>query len=140
MKSKGRKIDGKASRETFDKLTEPLFEMVAKEILRQKKRLGGTFAVAHAVATKNSRDLLRSRMGPDLVFIVLNLTKECQRKRLEQRHGSGGGHMVKGLEKVYGLYEPAREGEVNAHNVTVEEGMTKDDVMEKVLEIVKSLS
>ena len=65
-----------------------LYKLMAADIGRQQKRLGGTIAVAHAVARRKSRDFLRSLMGPDLVFFVLDTTAECMRERLNARHGS----------------------------------------------------
>merc|ERR1711974_96619 len=62
------KVDG------FDEGMQPLLKLMSREILKQKKRLGGDFAVA-AVVSRRSRDLCRSILGPDVVFIVLNLTK-----------------------------------------------------------------
>ena len=110
--------------------------MVAEDIVWQKRRLGGTFAVAHAVATRKSRDYLKQVMGPDLVFIVLNLTRKCASARLKGRHGESVGD---GLEKIHSIYQRAGEDEVNAFNVDVDEGMTKEDVMQKVLEITDNL-
>ena len=41
--------------------------------------------------SRAQRDLIRNILGPDLVFVVLNMTKECQEKRLHERHGDGIG-------------------------------------------------
>ena len=49
---KSKQIDGEA----FDKAVRPLYTAMANDIIRQKKRLGGDFAIAHAVATRASRD------------------------------------------------------------------------------------
>ena len=86
---------------------------------RQKNRLGGDFAVAFAVMSRKSRDLLRTLLGPDLVFIVLNLTKECQTKRIEARHPGEG-----------------QKGVRNSFNVEIKENMTPKDVMNAVLEVI----
>ena len=41
---------------------------------------------------RSNRDLCRDLLGhKKVVFIVLNLTKSCQKKRLEARHGGDGG-------------------------------------------------
>merc|ERR1712226_1429490 len=71
----------------FDNVAQPLYLAMVKDILRQKKRLGGDFAIAHAVATRHSRDNIRKELGNDVVFVVLNLTSECQAKRIKGRHG-----------------------------------------------------
>ena len=82
----------------YDKFAEaakPFYKVMAEDIVRQQKRLGGAFAVAHAVARRESRDYLRSLVGPDLVFIVLNMTLECMKERLTARHG--GAMDVEGM-------------------------------------------
>ena len=104
---------------------------------RQKNRLGGDFAVAFAVISRKSRDLLRTLLGPDLVFLVLNLTKECQTKRIEDRHpGEGQKGVRDSLMMIYDKYEPAGKDEPNSFNVEIEENMTPIDVMKAVLEII----
>ena len=124
---------------TFDQTMRPVLKIMAKDILRQKERLGGDFAVAQAVVSRESRDLLRSRMGPELVFIVLNLTKECQNKRISARHpGEEQKVFADILHKVFEAYQPAGEDEENAYNVTIDETQTPDDVMKKVLDVIAS--
>ena len=104
---------------------------------RQKNRLGGDFAVAFAVISRKSRDLLRTLLGPDLVFIVLNLTKECQTKRIEARHpGDGQKGVRNSLMKIYDKYEQAGKDEPNSFNVEIKENMTPKDVMNAVLEVI----
>ena len=72
----------------------------------------------------------------DVVFIVLNLTKGCQERRLEKRQGGGGGGRTEALKKMYSLYEPAAEGESHTYNITISEDTTPGDVVKKVLEII----
>ena len=66
---------------------EPMYEQMSKHIVLQRKRLGGNMAIAQAVFSRGQRERIRKMIGPDLVFIVMNLTKECQLKRVESRHG-----------------------------------------------------
>ena len=106
----------------------------------QKKRLGGDFAVAQAVVSRKSRDLLRDALGPDLVFIVFNLTNKCQVQRVEARQP---GEEMKGvrdsLYEMYKAYEPAGEDEPNSFNVQIDENMTPADVMKQVLDIINKM-
>jgi len=122
--------------DTFDESMQPLLKLMSREILKQKKRLGGDFAVAHAVVSRKSRDLCRSILGPDAVFIVLNLTKSCVLKRLQGRHGESENaeKFSESLHKLYDKYEPAGEDEEGAINITVDENMSTDDVLKLVLE------
>ena len=75
-------------------------------------------------------------MGPNLVFIVLNLTRKCTSARLKDRHGDSVGE---GLENIHSIYQPAGVDEENAFNVDVDEEMTKEDVMQEVLKITATL-
>ena len=40
---------------------------------------------------------------------------------------------------MHKLYEPGEEDEENTFNVSIEEGMTREDVMQKVLAIIKDI-
>ena len=33
-------------------------------------------------------------MGPELIFVVLNMTKDCQLERLQGRHGDSAGTLL----------------------------------------------
>ena len=62
----------------------------------------------------------------------MNLTKSCIKKRLAGRHGEGGN--AERLTKMYDMYEPAGEDEEGAHNITITEDMSTDDVANLILE------
>ena len=74
--------------ENMEEIMVPYLDAAAKDIVKQRKRLGGDWSIAFAVFSRSQRKLLRKLLGKDLVFIVLNMTKECQKKRLESRHVS----------------------------------------------------
>ena len=120
----------------------PMLHEMALDIGRQHKRLGGNFAIAQAVFNRSQRDQIKKDLGPNLNFIVLNLSRECQSKRVAKRHGSDDqGDQIAGLmEKFYDLYEPAGEDENNAYNIDITEYMSVEDVIEKVLKIVENIS
>ena len=99
--------------------------------------MGGNWSIAYAVFSRKQRDLLRELLGPDLVFIVLNMSKDCMAKRIRQRHGDAAEHFIKSFEKFSALYEPAGQDEENAFNLDITEDMDKDKVLAKVLELVE---
>lgn len=103
-------------------------------IMSQQKRLGGTFAVAKDVARRETRDYLRSLMGPDLVFILLDTTLECMRERLSARHGGTLDEENMGDKKKF--FELAGSDEDNTFNVTVDKDMDKEAVMKAVVDII----
>ena len=54
----------------------PMLKMMCREVERQKKRLGGDFAVAWLLLSRRMRDIAREAC-PDSVFITLTMTDEC---------------------------------------------------------------
>ena len=114
------------------------YECMADDLALQRKQIGGDWAIAQAVFSRTQRDFLRNKLGPNLVFIVLNLTKECQKKRVAARHGDSlGADFLKVLEDYAALCEPAGADEPNAYNLDIDENMSRDDVIKKLLEIVQ---
>ena len=78
------------------------YQEMARDIRREKRRIGGDFAVAHVVLHRENRDRIRQGtyhdnnliihtmtrdiLGPDLVFINLWMSAEERRRRILQRH------------------------------------------------------
>ena len=60
-------------------------ETMAKEVDRQRKRIGGNFVVVFAISRQVERDLIR-KVLPECTFVTLTLTREALRKRLLARH------------------------------------------------------
>ena len=116
-------------------------EMIGCRLLSaQKQRLGGDFAVARATPTRQQRSMLKKVLGPDLVFIVLNLDSECQEARLRNRHkGQGDTSFVNMMKKMHSFYQPAGEDEEDAYNITISGDMTPNDVLKKALQIIDNL-
>ena len=111
----------------------PFFSLISKNIGIQKARVGGDFSIAQAVQSRDQREHIRKTL-PDVVFIVMSLTRENQKKRLKDRHGDSAP--LEMLEKMFDLYEKPGDGEENTYNVDITEDMTTKDVMDKVLETI----
>ena len=116
-------------------------EDMANDILKQRKRIGGDWSIAFAVFSRKQRDIIRKILGPDVIFIVLNLTKDCTKKRLAGRHGDGdlADKMTNTLLEMHKFYEKAGEHEWKAFNIMIEEDMNTDNVIDKVMDIIKPL-
>ena len=116
-----------------------IWSIMAKDVLRERKRMGGDWAVVHAVPKRNMRDHLRKALGPDLIFVVLHMTKEDQDRRIKGRHGDNeaGGGLNDYLTDLYKVYEPATEDEPNALDIRVTPEMTPDDVIAKIMNSLK---
>ena len=94
---------------TLDGLDEMFALMIpplVDNVMQQRERLGGDWAVPLAIYSRSQRDILRKMIGGNLVIIVLNMTKECSRKRLDKRH-AGTVFNMDMMDKLYKLYEPA---------------------------------
>ena len=71
-------------------------------------------------------------VGPDLVFIVLSMSKECQKGRVMARHKKKiPKEFMHLLIKAADLYEPAGAEEENAFNVVITETDSQEDVLTK---------
>jgi len=83
----------------------------ANDITKERNRVGGDWIIAFAVPDQMSRDLLRSQLGNDLVFVVLTLSPDLQEERLAGRH-LDDEEMVNQLSSIYRLYEsPGKDEE-----------------------------
>ena len=123
--------------EEFDQnKVECFYSAMCKDIAKERMRMGGEWAVAQAVPSKALRGYIREQLGPDLIFIVLSMTKEDQLERVKARHGDNN-FFVDFLAKTYSLFEPATRDEENSINLTVTNDMSRQDVIEKILEAVK---
>ena len=119
----------------IEKLTK-LYSLMGEDITRERKRLGGDWVIAHGVPLRKFRDYIRAILGPDLVFVVLNMTKEDQMERVVGRTGDDFQEMNDILLKSYKLCEPAIEGEPNAIDVFVTKNMSRDEVAERILMLI----
>ena len=119
----------------------PLTDVAAKDIARQRARLGGDWAAACVVYSRSKRQSLREMFGSDLVFIVLNISNGCLEKRLKARHGDlmDDDALSDLVAKFQEVFEPAEKEEDNAYNIFVTEDMNPADVVNKTLEIFKQL-
>ena len=62
------------------------YEAMATDVRNEKERIGGTFAIAHVVLSREARDTVRKVLGSDVVFILLRMSTEDRRKRVLARH------------------------------------------------------
>ena len=114
----------------------PFYANMSKDLDIQRKRIGGDFVIAQAIATRELRDHCRTIL-PDCVFITMTLTKENQLKRVKARHGDDCDKMLECFNQIVEAYEKPGEGERNTYNLDIDENMSQNDVMEKVLGILE---
>ena len=114
------------------------YRILAKDIVRHKTRLGGTFVAAHACPKRDIRDCMKEIFGSSQsIFVTLHLSKEATTKRVEARHTNADPEMMKEvidfLAGVYDLYEDVQPGEDNCITVLVDPDDSREDVMNKIL-------
>ena len=125
---------------------------MCEDIKQQRARLGGNWAVAALMDTKEFRAFARTKLPEvkhlkykitmdlhveQVVFVVLEMSLTDQAARLAARQpGDEAGQAQ--LQAVYALCEPAGSGEEGAVSVTVQPGDTVQQVADRILELVKN--
>ena len=129
---------GDANGYSFEKMCK-FYKAIADDVIKEHKRIGGDFVVAHAVPTRKSRDYIRTLFGENLTFVVLYMSKEDEINRIKTRHGEGeaADSVVAMLTNLYDLYEPATKDEPNSINVIVTKDMSREDVVKEILKCLE---
>ena len=78
--------DMMAGKEFSMELMLEFYEHMALDIKREKERIGGDFAIATFIPTREARDHLRKILGPDLIIVNLDMSQEERRERVLIRH------------------------------------------------------
>ena len=130
--SKGSKIDLEKSSN--------FYKHVALNVKQEKERIGGDWIVAQAVPKRSLRDLIRKHLGPDLIFVILNLSKETQQQRIEARNGgddNDNAGVTEWITKMYDQFEEKQDDEPSTFSIEVNAGMTQDQVINEILNLIK---
>jgi len=106
---------------------------LADDINNERRRVGGDWIIAYAIPDILSRNILKNLLGDNMVFVIMELSPELQRKRLSDRTPNES-EMVDQLASIYKIYEPAGMDELQAIGFNVEED---DGVAENSLKILK---
>jgi len=130
----GRIMQGK----DYDK--EPLLEfyrLMAADIGKEKKRIGGDFAVATVLVTADIRAAMREVLGPELIIVVLTMSSADRRERILSRH-KGNLKAADLFDTFEKLMEGVQENEPNTFEFKVDSGMTRDEVVDQVIQKVEN--
>ena len=106
------------------------YDEMCKDIIRERARIGGDWVIAHGTETKSLRDYIRKKLGPDLIFVALDMNKELQMRRLEHRHGNRDE--IRYPDWVYKLFEPAQPHENQLIEIVLDSEMSRDDVIQEI--------
>ena len=74
-------------------------------------------------------------IGSELIFIVLKLSMDCQRKRILDRHGEVSKELLDIYVKAAQIHEPAGADEENTFSLEITENDSRQDVLQRVLDI-----
>ena len=78
--------DVMAGKEFSRELMLEFYEHLALDIRREKRRIGGDFAIATFILKKEAREHIRKILGSDLIIVNLSMSKEERRERVLTRH------------------------------------------------------
>ena len=116
-------------------LVDEFITALADDITNERRRLGGNWIIAFAVPDVMSRNMLRSLLGKDLVFMVLTLSPELQKERLADRN-LGDDETIEMLSSIYKLYQPAGDEEERAIGFEQKSGDSIEKNSEEVLRLI----
>ena len=109
-------------------LGKEVYRSMAENIKSEKARIGGDWVVAQAVASKVLRDEIKKVLGPDLIFVFLDVSKDALGKRLRQRYGENSS-LFDTIIKLANMYEVASFNEPNTIIISVDDSVSTKDVM-----------
>ena len=111
---------------------------MSKDIATEKKKIGGDWVVAHAVPTRKMRDVIKEECNA--TFVVLTVSKDTQQNRISRRHQNDKdeAEAVDYLTSIHKCYESVQPDEKDAYELTITPDMDPDDVVQKVLDLVKN--
>merc|ERR1719402_1660275 len=112
-------------------------DFICEDIKRERERIGGDWAVALVVNTRRLRDLVRSRLGPDLTFVVLDIAWEDLEERVTSRWDETSLRIKMALSRsTYEKCDPAGGDEPRTVGIRVVPGDTPQLVVQKILDQV----
>ena len=114
------------------------FQSAAADVLKQRERLGGNFAVSGSAITRSHRESIRKVIAKELIIIVLKPeSKGLYKELLLKKHGEGTSkEILDYLAKVADESEDVAEDEENTFEINISKDMSDEDVVAKVLELV----
>jgi len=114
------------------------YQVLAADIKAEKKRIGGDWAIAHVLLTRELRDNMRTWLGQDLVIVILTMSSEDRRDRILLRH-EGSTEAADMMDAFERIMEPVREDEPNTIEVKVTSAMTREEVVALISKEVQHL-
>jgi len=122
-----------AQNETTDRgPTDYYFNLMAENIKAERERVGGNWIVAFALKNRLDRDIFRKVIGADLLSIVLDISLELVKERLQ-----GRGKGEEALAKEHWQHQPAVKDEPRTVGFEIIRSRSKQENADAVLELIK---
>ena len=111
--------------------TEKFYRLMAEDIRKERRRVGGDWIVAFAMSRVTDRDIFREVLGEDLLFVVLDISLDLVKERL-----AGRGIGEEKMAKIHWKFQPAQEDEPKTAAFQMLRGVSKQDNADAVLRII----
>ena len=89
--------------------------------------------VSMGIETRYFRDIIRKIVGPEMVYVMLNISKELQYKRVFKRERNPKLPRFKHMVRVLRFFEGIQEGEYRSISINVDENKTIEIIVEEIL-------
>jgi len=130
----GKNQEARRNNETRDRSpTDRYLRMMAKDVKRERERVGGDWVFVFAIGRKLDRDVFREVIGDDLINVVLEISLDLVKKRL-----SGRGQGEEELAASHWAYEPAQPDEPNTISFEIKDGVTREDNANQIFSLIKN--
>ena len=123
-----------AQNETTDRgPTNRYFNLMAENIKAERERVGGDWIVAFALKKRLDRDIFRKVIGSDLLSIVLDISLELVKERLE-----GRGKGEEALAQEHWQHQPAMKDEPRTVGFEIIRSRSKQENADAVLKLINN--
>ena len=92
--------------------------------------------VAMGLETRYFRDVIRQIVGPEMVYVILNISKDLQYKRVIEQEKNPKSTRFKAMVRVFSFFEEAQEGENRVISINVNENKILDDFQTMRLRLI----
>merc|ERR550517_2155969 len=96
-------------------------------------RVGGDWVVAFAVYDRKDRDIFRTIIGSEVVFVLLDLDKDLLKERLSRRRQGEGRRFA----RLRSRFEKVRAGEPRTVSHLIEDDASAEENVDAVLQLIK---
>ena len=109
------------------------FKLMAENIKAERERVGGDWIVAFALKKRLDRDIFRKIIGPDLLSIVLDISLDLVKERLQ-----GRGEGEDALANEHWQHQPAGKDEPRTLGFEIIRERSKQENADAVFKLINT--